>query len=422
MESEEQPPGLRWLIRLRWMAGVGIPLLVFFARWRYDIAFPWGVVWGVFLCVVVGNLAAGGLSKRGVPEARLSTALVLGDILLLTCLLYYTGGAHNPFTVLYLLHITLAVMLLSGAMAWLAVVLCGGSFAFLFSSGHMLVTRAGVPLCTDLNFHLQGMLVATVVAGAGVVYFVTRLNASLLAQGKIIERSRALAEREKRLASVATLAAGLAHELATPLSTIAVVSKELESASSELCHNPACQEDVRQIRKEVERCRAILQRIGNQAVTEEVCQTRPVVADTLPARLEPFLPLHLTGRVKWKFRHPLPALVTQPEPLLRALAVLVKNALDASKDGQRVGIEVSQEAGSSGWRISVRDHGCGMTQETLDHLGEPFFTTKEPGAGMGLGFFLARALIERIEGKIEVESQLNVGTVATIVIPNLQRP
>lgn len=344
--------------------------------------------------------------------------LVLGDILLLTCLLYFTGGAHNPFTVLYLLHITLAVMLLGGKLAWLAVALCAGCFLFLFSSGHMLTTHDDVHLCTDLNFHLQGMVVATVVTGAGVVYFVSRLNTSLQQQREIIEHSRALAEREKRLASVATLAAGLAHELATPLSTIAVVSRELEVDAHDLCHNAACFEDVRLIRKEVERCREILARVGNEAVAHNSNVPETIEAATLPARLTPYLPTRMAGRITWQVTRNLSSLSAQPELLLRSLAVLVKNALEASDTNQSVIVEVNQSASLAGWELVVRDYGCGMTPEVVERLGEPFFTTKEPGAGMGLGVFLARALVERLNGNIQITSKPGSGTTATMNIPN----
>ena len=410
--SFPQPPGLLWLLRLRWIACLGILLVCGLGVWFYGIRLPWGVIGGVVAAVAASNLLARRMvGKPGVDPARI---LVFGDVLLLTILLYFTGGAHNPFTVLYLLHITLAVILLDGLAAWCAVVLCGGCFALLFSSSHMLIGSSGQALCDDLDFHLRGMLAATVVAGAGVVYFVTHIGAAARAHREIAERSREVLEREQRFVSVATLAAGLAHELATPLGTIALASKELENEARETCGNPSCLADVRLIRQEVDRCRTILERIGNEAVRtpEEGASLTP------PHRIREGLPAYLPGgfidRVRWQIGPDLPPIAGSESCVLRSLAVLVKNACEAAPLKP---VDVHVFACGDTVNIEVSDQGPGMSREILARLGEPFFTTKAPGVGMGLGFFLVRALAENLRGSVDVESRVGAGTRVTLSLP-----
>jgi two-component system sensor histidine kinase RegB len=168
------------------------------------------------------------------------------------------------------------------------------------------------------------------------------------------------------------------------------------------------------IRAEVDRCASILRAMSTQgpefagespsrikvrALFEDLLLSLPsagrdVVDASVAEELEVFLPAETTRQV---------------------LAALVNNALDASASGQPV--ELS--ACSKGERLSftVRDRGQGMTAETLAHLGEPFFTTKEPGHGMGLGTFLARVFAENLHGSLEFESAAGEGTTATLELP-----
>ena len=103
------------------------------------------------------------------------------------------------------------------------------------------------------------------------------------------------------------------------------------------------------------------------------------------------------------------------EPLMQTLTALVKNAFDASQDGALVDVSVHDQGGQL--LIEVLDRGVGMDSDTLSKAGEPFFTTKEPGRGMGLGLFLARTYAESLGGKLEVDSALGRGTKATLALP-----
>jgi two-component system sensor histidine kinase RegB len=225
--------------------------------------------------------------------------------------------------------------------------------------------------------------------------------------------ARAQTTRQERLTSLVTLAAGAAHELATPLSTIAVVAKDLERDMQKVEKQAQATDDVRLIRREVERCRDILSRMRNEAgdaagepfvpvtigalinkVVEEQSGTGPAVRSEVPSDLAAC------------------QLIVPSRAVGQALHVLLKNARDASPSGRDVSLRVERDHDYV--RFEIRDEGIGMEPAVLARVGEPFFTTKPAGQGMGLGVFLARAVAERLGGTLSVASVVGQGTLASL--------
>jgi two-component system sensor histidine kinase RegB len=262
-----------------------------------------------------------------------------------------------------------------------------------------------------MALHLQGMWVAFAIAAAVIAYFVTRVTRDLEIQRAEAALARTRALRSERLASLATLAAGAAHELGTPLSTIAVAARELER---ELGARPESQEsasDARLIRDEVRRCRHILDQMASDAGESSGEAFRSVSAEELLQ--ESIRELAERSRVRVQIETSARARVPV-RALARALRGLVRNALQAST------AEVSLRARTAGpWElaIEVEDTGSGIAAELLPKIGEPFFTTKATGQGMGLGVFLARALCERLGGSLELRSEPGRGTLARVLLP-----
>jgi two-component system sensor histidine kinase RegB len=262
------------------------------------------------------------------------------------------------------------------------------------------------------------MWVAFGVASAFIVYFLMRVRRALAAREEELDASRSLAARQERLASLATLAAGAAHELATPLSTIAVVAKDLEREVVAAGAPAAAADDVRLMRAEVERCRRILARmrvdagdpagerfarvsvreIVNDCLTE-IDRAVSVTLDDATAAATTALPRHAFGQ---------------------ALRGLVDNARQASPPGAPVTLRVAAEGdpGDPGRLVfEIADRGAGISPDLLARVGEPFFTTKPAGQGMGLGIFLARAVAERLGGELSIRSVPGAGTTATLWLP-----
>jgi two-component system sensor histidine kinase RegB len=264
--------------------------------------------------------------------------------------------------------------------------------------------------------HIQGMWVALVTTGVFIAYFVTQVSAALQRREAELAAARELAARNERLVSLATLAAGAAHELGTPLATIAVTATELAHALEQArLTDTNAHEDVRLIRSQVERCRTIIEQIyvaTTQAREESFVLLR--LDDCLQNLRQELGPV-LATRVRMSNECPALTVQCPRRALTHALMSLLRNALDATPLEKAVILTVKQREGCI--HFQVHDTGCGMTPDVLIRAGDPFYTTKAPGQGMGLGLFLVRNLAERLGGRLELTSEPGKGTLAVLIVP-----
>ncbi|WP_145184871.1 ATP-binding protein [Planctomycetes bacterium Pla163] len=478
---------MSWLLKLRRAAVLGQTLTILVANQVLGIDLPLVPLLGL---VALGLIANVGLQlwfllvseheSDAIWLARgrsLLGSVLLFDLLLLTGLLYSTGGATNPFSVFYLVNLVLATVILSGT--WLRVIYLTTVVSYI---GLLVISQPlaidGVPLLHtsartglaspsladwieggDMTLYAKGSAVAFVTVALFTAYFVRRLNQSLGERDAELALERQRRSDNERLDSLATLAAGAAHELASPLSTIAVVARELEldlerraqggalaataSTAPSDDHSDAI-EDARLIRDEVARCRRILDQMSLDAgaeVGEEMARVTPRelfdgALDTLKGRervrlLQPearaggaaSAPAKHAGfkSVGAKQTHdaatdPLERVLLVPRTALRrSLRALIKNALEASPPDAPVDVRIVASGG--GVAFEVRDRGTGMDPEILGRAGDPFFTTKDPGRGMGLGLFLVRSLAERLDGNFVLDSAPDAGTTARLDLP-----
>jgi two-component system sensor histidine kinase RegB len=338
-------------------------------------------------------------------------------MVLLTGLLELTGGPLNPFSVVYVVQVTLAALTLGTLWASALGGFAAACYAVLiYWHTHELVP--GHHRLNDFPTHLFTIWIAAAVTAELVAHFVVQVSGALVRREAELEAMRLRAARSERLMSLTTLAAGAAHELSTPLATIALASRELEHAATARGTVPDLAEDARLIRSEVDRCRAILDHMSGRAggiaadaptfveMSAVIADVRQRLTDDQAGRLEVSLPSTL-----------------QPVYLPRSgfaqvLLSLVKNAFDATGDA-RLPVRLAVSHDDEVLRVSVQDHGPGVSADVLRHAGEPFFTTKEPGRGLGLGLFLARLFAERFGGTLKLRS--DDGTTAVLELP-LQTP
>ena len=403
-----------WLVRLRWSTIVGQLITIVAVRFAMQLPIPLAPL-VVLVALEVGvNVACVAAARAAEPQEWWLAAGMALDVVVFTGLLYYTGGPLNPFSFLYLVPIAVAAITVRAAWTWALVALS------LAGSAVLVATHEELPLAGDharhMRLHLQGMWVAFGVAAAFIVYFLLRVRRALEARDAELAASRGREARQERLASLATLAAGAAHELATPLSTIAVVAKDLERDVVGAGGAAQALEDARLVRRQVERCREILARMRADAGETAGEGFAPV---TVLQLLRQTVSTGAGDRppVRTEVDDGLSAMrVTVPErALVQALRVLVENAQQASPPGSEVTVRVRREGDFI--RFEVRDRGTGMGPEVLSRVGEPFYTTKPAGQGMGLGVFLARAVAERLGGALALESAVGRGTVVTFSVP-----
>ncbi len=253
------------------------------------------------------------------------------------------------------------------------------------------------------------MLVAVLVA-----VFIRQVIRALREREVELAAVRSLAIRNKQLAALTTLAAGAAHELNTPLGTIAVVAKELELSCQPTGPLAPLLDDARLIRREVDRCRNILSRMRLDLGEDAAPDSRAAV-DDLVSKIRLSLTDAQSARLDVRNTASGAAALAPPHALEQALVVLLRNAFDASPFGEHVTLDVARVGHRV--RFEVRDHGSGMTDEVRRRAGEPFFTTKDPGRGMGLGLFLVHRVAERCGATFTIDSELGSGTRCVFEVP-----
>lgn len=411
---------MSWLLRLHWAAIFGQALVVAVVQGMLHVALPLGPLVAILVVEATVN-AVGELWVRS--DRLVSERMVAGTMAVhVTCftgLLYFTGGPMNPFSFLYLVHIALATLILRPRWTWTLV------FFSLASSAALFIRHVPLPMdhgmhahhrmshgSEPFDMHLRGMWVAFAIAAAFIVYFLYRVTRDLAEREADLATMRDRASRNERLASMATLAAGAAHELATPLATIAVIAKELERQIG----SGSMANDARSIRESVERCREIIAQLSADAGQSPGEASTSVAVEEIvdvavrglsdPERVRVHAEAGAQGR---KIEVPLRATA-------QALRNVLKNAIEASPNDAKVIVRLRSEP--EALRLQVEDTGAGMPAHVAARCMEPFFTTKEPGSGMGLGLFLTRSVVDQLGGTLTVESGEGIGTTVALIFPD----
>jgi two-component system sensor histidine kinase RegB len=269
----------------------------------------------------------------------------------------------------------------------------------------------------ELSLHLLGMWIAFATAALLISFFVARIAADARQkEHELLMMEKRLA-RNDRLASLVTLSAGAAHEIATPLSTIAVTAKEMEHHAARL-QSPDSRlvEDAQLIRSQVERCRLILERMGAQGADPLGETPRRAEFAELMSRVRESFPEN-SDRIRLEIDTVHSSSCVLPfRAAVEAISALVKNALDASAAGDPVILKAWSNQDRI--RFLVQDVGSGMTPDVLERVCEPFFTTKPTGRGMGLGAFLAHLFALQLGGELSFQSQPGRGCTAILELPN----
>lgn len=405
-----EEPGivLQWLVRLRWLALAGQGVATLAAVEILRIQLPLSGMGSIIAVTGVSNLILQAWTKRRVPSWLVPAVLML-DVCLLTALLLCAGGRANPFCALYLVHVAMAVVTLAEGWSWVVVAATTGCYGLLF-------WWPGVKdLALSPAAQAAAQWIALALVAVVIAYFVGRMTRSLRGRENALAAARERGARNEKLASLTTLAAGAAHELNTPLSTIAVVARELELQSKKLERGEALAEDARLIRQEVDRCQFILGRMRVDVSRRESPNSPPVSGADFAAALGREIRAAAGESVKIECGADVGDVSLPLRAVQQAVRILVDNAVEASGAGKVVWLSIHQRDGLI--VFEVKDEGIGMTPDVARRAGEPFFTTKPPGKGMGLGLFLVRLVAERLGGCLRVESEIGKGTRVILELP-----
>jgi len=334
---------------------------------------------------------------------------VAADVVVLTVLLYFSGGSTNPFISLYLLPLVIVAATLPATFAWRMAGLTIGCYSLLLFFYVPLPKAAGIYL-TDFHLHIFGMWFGFIVSVSLIIFFVMTMANTLRERDRILAQAREKALRDEHLVALGTLAAGTAHELGTPLATMAVLAADL---AQQYADTPDLGEKTRILREQTTRCKEILSTLsantgegraesGRRLAIDRYLET--LLSEWHATRPEATLRRHLGGP------RPAPHIVAD-KTLDQAIMNVLNNAADACADS----VEVDARWSPGRLEVDVCDRGPGIAPGTEARIGTPFFTTKQQGQGLGL--FLARAVLNRFGGTLRHSSRDGGGTCTRIVLP-----
>lgn len=415
---------VHWLPRLRWAAVLALLAAIAATRWLMHAPFPIEPMIAVVVVLALVNVALlVHLRRTNALSERAITANLLVDTMALTALLVWTGGAMNPFTTLYLLQVALSAVLVGRAASLLVSIVSVLCFGALF-----VVRPEAIHLwhsASMFDLHVRGMWIAFALTAGALWYFIGRVSTALRARDRELAdaqlRAQKTAAQSEKLASVATLAAGAAHELNTPLGTVMILAAELRDTLSK---DPDAQATLRAMREQLARCKTILARM------------RPMDESEMAIELVELGPWIRAAVDRWRAAHP-GAEVTLRDELGEARALIscvsfemalsgvLDNARRAHEDAARaepIALELSR-VGDERW-ITVIDRAASMSPEVAARASEPFFSTREAGEGMGLGLYLTRSTVERVGGRLVLDprgDQTRVSLVLPVPAHSSQR-
>jgi two-component system, sensor histidine kinase RegB len=371
-------------------------------------------------------------SSRPVSSPELFAQLS-ADTIALTVLLYYSGGSTNPFISLYLLPLVIAAATLPPRYTWGMAVLTTIFYTFLMKfyvplpmlhgqpaasgihdMGGMNHDMAGMTQENIFNLHVLGMWLGFVLSAAIIAWFVVQMAQAVRQRDETLSRVREEILRNERIVALGTQAAGAAHEMGTPLSTMAVVIGELQHDLG--ATRPALRDSLAILDEQVRGCKRILDKIMANAQDSGASQPRP--ADELMAEvLDEWQLLHPAAQYRYDNNGDRPAPRINVDVTLRAaLMNLLNNAADASPQP----IEIQARWNSASFTLEIHDHGAGLSDEAALKAGSAFFTTKQEGRGLGL--FLANATIERMGGTVRLFNREGGGATTELTLPIIAGP
>lgn len=397
---------LRRLVALRWFILAGFLGLLLLAKASVEFIAADGMAWFALASYALVNLSVQ-LHLRGLKQCG-EDYLVLnlvGDLILIYWFMMASGGAANPFTLLFLVPVIVAAATLRAFSIWAITFL-----AILAYSGLLLqspagqANHAGHAEASRFDLHLIGMWLGLVMVALLVAYFVTWMNTALRERERELAQARERQLRDERVIALGALAAGAAHELGTPLSTMAVVNGEMHRKLGGQI--PAhLDSDLKLLREQIERCKSVLRglsRYGKDLQAEGgtgmpvQAMLQRVISDWKGFRPGREVDFHYTSE------HEGPLIVAD-ETLAQAIASLLNNAADASD--QTIRFQADCDPKRLGFAIS--DGGRGIEPEIRERLGRDVFDSPSispeftPAVGMGIGLLLAVSTIERLGGQVE---------------------
>lgn len=403
--------GLRLLAFLRVFAPIAQALTLLVVTLRHDVQVPLAPV--MALLVFEGLVAvATWVRVRSAPRVSALELFLQAhlDILMFAVVLYFTGGSTNPFAPLFVLPMAIAASALAPRWVWITAVSTMLAYVLLRFNHVALFHPQGETHVYEL--HENGMVVNYLFTAALLAFFVNRMHRALNQHERLLADARDAQMRNESVVAIGALAAGYAHELSSPLSTMAVVVAELKrehSANAELLRDLQLLDDQLVASKQIV---SNLASAGGQRRAESAGGAR--LDQFIGSIVERARVLHpgasLTATLDAV--SPPPQIVAE-ETLRQAITNLIDNAVHASP----CQVDVSADWSGPDLQIAVSDRGPGFPADVLQNLGKQLGSTRRPEGGLGLGLLLSMSTLERLGGSLHLTNRLGGGACAEIRLP-----
>jgi two-component system sensor histidine kinase RegB len=401
----ERPSAIQRLVALRWGLLAGEVLTILGVPWLLGISLPVAPMLMVVALQAVANTLAAwrNAHSSGVGDNEFAMQLVT-DIAALTVLMFFSGGAANPLISLLLPPVAIAALVLPPRLVGMVAALAVGAYSMLN------VTYLPLPVSNAeraARLHLTGMWLTFVLSAVLLAWLMVRMRASLAVRDLELAAVREQVLRDERVMALGALAAGAAHELSTPLATMAIITGELiEDAAIP----KTVRADIALLHREVNVCKEIISGLAERAGAGRLDSAAAVDAGrwltTVFSRWREMRP-HADAELDLSGVSPRLTL-TVDATLEQGLLNLFNNAADAGSQ-----VRVSAVSVADGLRIEVRDNGAGFPPHVIAHAGRMPFPPHAGGSGIGL--LLAHAAITRLGGSLMLQS--DHGGVACVCLP-----
>ena len=338
---------------------------------------------------------------------------MLLDIAAITSLFYYTGGATNPFIWFYLLPLIIAATILPRGYTWTMAALTVACYSGLFFF-NVPLPHDGMHHDGGFQMHVFGMWLGFVMSAGFVAVIIVGMAQNLRERDRRLAEAREQALQNERLVALGTLATGAAHELGTPLGTMAILTAELEQEYIDDGHS-GLHRKLGILRSQIDRCKEALSVLSASAGAGRAESGHRMPVDAYLDEV-----IH-----EWQTQRPEAALTSDlstatisgdiiaERTLSQALINVLNNAADASPDD----VSITGSSTQALLTLEVSDRGTGLSAEVQEQLGKAPVSTKQEGLGVGL--YLAHATIERLGGSLEIADREQGGTVVQITLPLL---
>ncbi|PCF97527.1 ATP-binding protein [Vreelandella nigrificans] len=377
---------------------------------------PVTAVVGVVIAMGILNIATWWRLGRPRAVSHLEyLSHLLADVAGLTLLFYFSGGSTNPFITYYLVPVTIAAATLPWRHAWIVAICSMAGYSFLMFFYHPIPQLGHINSDGPLSLHVLGMWLNFGLSAGLVTFFIYKMAHALRNRDKALSLTREAALRNEQVLAVATQAAGTAHELGTPLSTMAVLLKEMQDEATD---DSPLHQDITLLRQQVDVCKSRLQHLVTNADRRRMAEPEVLDAEVwLAGVVQRWLVIRpdVSHYFDVAERRGRPWLAVDAT-LDQALTNLLNNAADANPEQIAIRLDWQDESVI----IDIRDHGPGIAMSIADQLGDTFVSTKSKG--MGIGLFLTHATINRFGGGVSLYNHPEGGTLTEVTLPRCFAP